>query len=87
MRAIPTIPRFEKSSIKKWGSQPRGVFPKGNHKTLFKGLVSKQELVLEEWFWVVVLSVVETAGPCIYCQEVEKVLQAKVLKYLLLVHC
>ena len=57
MRAIPTIPKFEKkSSIKKWGSQPKGVVPKGNRETLFKGLVSKQELVLEEWLWVVVLS-------------------------------
>ena len=56
MRAIPTIPRFEKSSIKKWGSQPKGVVPKGNRETLSKGLVSKQELVLEEWLWVVVLS-------------------------------
>ena len=56
MRAIPTIPRFEKSSIKKWGSQPKGVVPKGNCETLFKGLVFKQELVLEEWLGVVVLS-------------------------------
>ena len=56
MRAIPTIPRFEKSSIKKWSSQPRGVVSKGNRKTLFKGLVSKQELVLKEWLWVVVMS-------------------------------
>ena len=56
MRTISSTPRFEKSSIKKWGSQPRGVVSKGNRETLFKGLVSKQELVLEEWLWVVVLS-------------------------------
>ena len=56
MRAIPTIPRFEKATIKKWGSQPIGVVPKGNRETLFEGLESKQELVLEEWLWVVVLS-------------------------------
>ena len=56
MRAIPTISRFEKSYYQKRGSQPRGVVPKGNRETLFKGLVSKQELVLEEWLWVVVLS-------------------------------
>ena len=56
MRAIPTITRFKQSSIKKWGSQPKGVVPKGNRETLFKGLVFKQELVLEEWLGVVVLS-------------------------------
>ena len=51
MRALPTISRFEKATIKNVVHNLEGIAS-----TCFRSLESKQELVLKERLWVVILS-------------------------------
>ena len=56
MRAIPTISRFEKGYFEDGVYNLKGWFLKGIASNCFRSLESKQERVLKEWLWVVILS-------------------------------
>ena len=56
MRALPTISRFEKATIKNGVHNLKRWSLKGIASTCFRSLESKQELELKERLWVVILS-------------------------------
>ena len=56
MRVLPTISRFKKATIKNGVQNLKGWSLEGIASTCFRSLESKQERVLKEWLWVVILS-------------------------------